>query len=389
MAISEAEAGIREAWGAFFPTLSADYSLKDLENEGNQEFDTDYLSQQSETFRVMLSQPLYSGGTSTGGLKKAGLSLENSQAKLRFAELKLLREISSSFYDLLLARSVGAKWTESIERLEQQQTIAKAWVDQELATRLRLLEIGVELANARQQLASAHAKQKIASAELKQLMAMEIGSHLEIDGELLKPNPAVCNSLADCLKIASANRPELKIVDLDLALAKQELKVIQGRRLPKASLDASWVDDSRDYDDSAVDSTDREYYSLALNLSFKPFQGGKVIAARQRQKVVVDRLKTLKKRQLGLVETEVGIRLEQYRETQTQVDAAESGLNEAREAYRFADQTVRLEVSSLDDLLSAELRLTRAEINWIQAIKNLNLSRFELDYAMGIIPESI
>lgn len=386
MAVHEAEAGIHEARGSFFPTLRADYSHKLLDNQGTLENNPDYLSQKSDLFSVTLSQPLYTGGINTGGLEKAGLSLENTQAKLHFAELKLVRDISSNFYDLLLAQAVSDKWTESIDRLEQQQDIAQAWVDQDLATRLRLLEIGVELANAHQQLASAQAKERTASAELRHLMAMEMGEQLKIRGQSQEPAPAACNSLPDCLEVAKANRPELRVVELDIAIARQDMKVIQGRSLPQASLDASWVDESRDYDDSALDSTDREYCTLALNLTFKPFQGGKAIAARQRQGFVVKRLQTLKARQLDLIKTEVDIRLEQYKEAQTQVVSAVSGLNAAREAYQFADQTVRLEVSSLDDLLTAELRLTRAEINWIQALNNQNQSRIELDHAIGFFP---
>ncbi|PLX72927.1 MAG: hypothetical protein C0614_13290, partial [Desulfuromonas sp.] len=59
--VDEAGEGVLEAWSVFLPTLSLDYGHTWLNNTGGQTRDTDYLDQNSESFSVRLSQPIFSG----------------------------------------------------------------------------------------------------------------------------------------------------------------------------------------------------------------------------------------------------------------------------------------------------------------------------------------
>ncbi len=383
VAVDEAEQGIYEAWGAFLPTLSAEYGQTHLQNNSDDNLDLDYFSSTTDSLQARLSQPLFTGMAGVAGLKKARESRVYREYELKLMQQQLVREIRTSFNDILLQKQLVNKWTESVERLESQQEVAKAWVDQELATRLRLLEIAVELSNARQQLAHADASLAIAEAKLKEWLAHQTDEQIVIEGSLQQFEPVACNAVDVCLDQALDQRPELIMSDLNVAMAREDAKMIRARNLPRASFDASWVDYEREYDDDTIGLETRDYYTLSLNLSVRPFQGGKNIFAYRKQLLTIKRFEHERDRRKNGIVTEVRTRFQQFLEGDSRLDTAKSGVAEANEAYDFAARSAKLGVLSLEDLLIAELRLTQAEINKINTEHALQQARVQLNYVVG------
>jgi outer membrane protein len=361
--VDEAQQGINEAWGSFLPTLSINYGITQLSNGASGERDTDYLDQESDTLSCRLTQPLFTSFSGMAGLKRARQSREYRTTELRYMQQQLVREISITFYDLLYAQQLSNQWLVSVERLKQQAIIASAWVEQQLAPKLRLLEINVELSNARQQYIQAITKKSVARARLSEWLALDAGQDINIDGTLTEQVVDPCATIADCI-IQSQQRAELK--------------------LAQAQIEASWVDYQRDYDQSSYPDDDRDYYSVTLNLSFKPFQGGRNISAWRKQKIAVDRYHQMQLRQKNAITTEVQTRYHQLIESRARIVNANQTLIAATEAYQFASKSAELGVVSIDDLLNAELRLTRAEISLVDSYHALQQSRVYLDSAVGI-----
>lgn len=383
LAIDEADQGINEALGAFLPTLGFNYVLNQLSNGNSNEVDSDYLDQNSDSFTVRLTQPLFTGLGGVAGLKKARQSKQYRQYELQYVRLQLVREIQTSFYDWIHARQRAAQWRESVRRLEKQSAIAAAWVEQRLAPRLRLLEIGVELSNARHELIRAGSEEAIARAKLREWLAASADEPLEISGSLAAEVAELCADLAGCQAMALEKRPELVLARLNIDMARQDAKSVLARNLPHAQLDASWVDFQRDYDESAYDDLNRDYYSVGLSLSFTPFQGGRNLSAWRRLRIAADRLEQQLVNQRHAILTEVETGYQQLDESRARIRNADDTINEARAAYEMASRSAQLGIVSLNELLDAELRLTRAEINLINSLHARSVARVRLLFALG------
>lgn len=386
LSVKEGGYEIHEAWGEFLPTLSLNYSMTELQNGNSSERDTDYLDQNNNNFSCRLTQPLFSGFSGVAGLKRARQSKEYREAELQYMQQQLVREITTSFYSALHARQLSDQWQTSIIRLQQQRDIARAWVSQQLAPKLRLLEVDVELSNAHHQLIMAQSEYEIAIAQLNEWLALQQPNELLPDDQqrLEADAEAPCGTLEDCIDQALLNRAEIKLARLNVLMARQEAKIILGRNLPQAQIDASWVDYQRDYSQKNYTDDERDYYSLTLNLSMKPFQGGRTLSAWRKKRVAVERFEQMENTRRHAITTEVQTRYQQLLESQARIDNVNNALLEANEAYNLALRSAEMGVVSLDQLLDSELRLTRTEINLVDAEYALMQSRNLLLYAVGM-----
>ena len=382
LAIAEAEEGISEAWSAFLPTFRVDYNYTYLENNSDT-LDRDYRSQDSDRFTLRLTQPLFSGMSGVSGLSRARQNKVYREHDLRFMKRQLVREIHLSFYDILHAEQLVDKWTESVSRLESQREIAEAWVAQELAPPLRLMEIEAERYNSLQQLAAAKAALATGEARLREWLAMEDAEAIELVGGLQNAGTVSCETVEKCLQQALDQRPDIKLSLLDRRMAREDSKAIMSRNLPQVNLEGSWVDYSRNYDGGLIEREDQEYYTVAVNVSMTPFPGGRNIFGYRRQELAVKRLESQLVTTRASIVTEVKSRFQQRLEGKSLVDSAEKGLVVAREIYNYTVRSSKLGVSSLDDLLDAELRLTRAEVDKIDADFALQKAIILLGYAAG------
>jgi outer membrane protein TolC len=383
LSIDEADQGVNEAWGDFLPTLTFSYNNTQLSNGNSSESDTDYLDQQSDSFSCRLSQPIFSGWSGISGLKRAHKVREYQSLALRYAQSKLVQGVADSFYNIVKSKMLVNKWNESLTRLQKQREIANAWVEQEMAPRLMLLQVDVEISNADREFVTNKANLNIARTQLKQWLSADMYEEINIFGDFEQQFSELCSAIDTCIDIAKQQRVEIQMAKINVDIARQDAAQVFARNMPKADIDVSWTDYDRDYDVSNYTDEQRDYYNIALNLSFRPFQGGRNISLWRQKKIAVSRLEQQLKKQIHDVVAEVKIQFDQVVTGLSQVSAASQALSEATEAYRMAERSAEVGVVSLDELLDAELRLTRAEISKIDADFALARSRVNLNYAVG------
>ena len=248
---------------------------------------------------------------------------------------------------------------------------------------MRLLDIQVELSNARHELIRTEADLAISKARLREWLAFDDDKSLLIDGGFSQDGPDRCADLESCITRAIDQRPELTLAQLQIGMARQDAKSILARNLPQAQIDASWVDYQREYDVDSYPDDERDYYSVSFNLSISPFQGGRNFSAWRRQKIAVERYVHQLAKQRHAIATDVETRFHQLNESRARIENNNDAIKQAREAYLLAFKSAELGVVSLDDLLESELRLTRVEINLINSHYSLQLAKIQMDFSLG------
>jgi outer membrane protein TolC len=387
LGVGEAREDVYGAWGDFLPTLSLGYSRNQLTNNAPVEWNTDYLDQKSNSTTISLNQSLFSSFSGVAGVKRANMGLKSQEYRLNYVQAQVIKEIRQDFYAVLHAQALLELWETAIGRLRRQKEVANAWYERQLATRLRLLEVEVELSAAIQQRDVARSRLTTARARMAHWLALPSPDELVLDGSLEEDGEAAFPSLSECLEIARRERPDLKMADLNISMAEQEKIQVAAQNLPKASLVGSWTDYSNDYETSRYPDEQRDYYSVTLQLSIQPFQGGKNIAAWRRQGLTIEKMQQQQLDTDKTIETEVRTAYSQWQDSETRINASVDTLRQATEAWQIANRALELGAGSLRDLLDAELRRTRAEITWLDALQYRQQTRTDLAYAIGGYPQ--
>ena len=85
------------------------------------------------------------------------------------------------------------------------------------------------------------------------------------------------------------------------------------------------------------------------------------------------------------VKTELATIISKWKEAVTQLDIQETTVKSAELNYRMIDDRFRNSLGSRLELTDAELALTQAKINYLNAVYNLRMLHVELQQALGLL----
>ncbi len=380
---------IYAALGAFFPTLSAQYNATDFNSDDYEEERGGGRSSLTNSLVLTLTQPVFNGFSGINRLRHAALQKESDHYRRRLMRQRLIADIRTSYYNKLAAEAVRKNYQQSLDRLLEQLKISQAWVGQKLAPPLRVLEVKTRIAETRYQLSAARSNEATALSALRSAMMLPPDTAVRLSDSLNTPLKPICADRDRCAAMA-ARRPELTMAALAVDIARQNAHLTIARNLPEASITASWARGTIEYDkpyqtgaNLSHSEEDNDHWSVGFSLTFTPFQGGQNLFAWRAQKKNVASLELQLEQSYQDISNEIETRFLQREEALAAIAPAEEAVKEARLAWKMNFKFVKLGIVSLDDLLDAELELTRARNNLTEARRRLRLAETNLALASG------
>lgn len=322
---------------------------------------------------IKVTQPLYTGNklTATRDLARAGL--ENARKNLDAWENDLALSARKAFYTVILTRQMAGAVDEAVESMTRHVQEAIAYHSQKIVPKLDLLRAEEKLADLRQQQLYAHNNIDLAQTSLNYVLGVDMDTRYVYD-DAPRPMP-MPGDLETCMAAAMENRPEISAMDAQIRMAKEQIAVAQSDYLPILAL----VGEAHRYEPENDDPSAQ----IGIVASMDLFDNGrtshkKAQAGRGLEKALIA------KKQLSR-----GIRLEvekAYHDAQAafkSIDVAQKSLDTAREALDAARTRYRVGLSTSLERLDAEVSLTRAKTNHIQALSMYNIAVAELERAMA------
>ncbi|MFH1311647.1 MAG: TolC family protein [Candidatus Eisenbacteria bacterium] len=390
--VSEAIGGIAEARSGFLPNLSlsgsynfvekvARFSIPDPTTGQSMDFDADFTRDYS--FQLMLSQPLYAGGSLTGAYRIAKRSHEIAEIDLLSRQADAALAVIESFYGLLLARESVEVTRQSIEAAEEFLRVVRARYDGGEASSFEVMRAEVEVSNLQPALIGARNAVALSELALKNAMGVEAGSDIEFVGEF--EAKAFEIDPADAVLTALEHRPEIGMMQTQKTIAEESIRLAKAGRYPTLSLTANY--DVR-ADEITLESDKMEKsYAGYLVMSFPLFDG---LRTRSR---ISQSYSQLRQTDIAVAGLEDGIELE-VRSAALVIDAAletlksqEKNVEMAGEGLAIANERYLQGYATNLEVMDAQLALTRGRNNRIQALHDLNLAVAKAKKAMGILLE--
>lgn len=342
-------------------------------------------NEQNWSIALQVRQALYAGGGVRAALDAQKVLREAAILDLKGTINDALLDVRTRFYNVLLAREQIKVQEENVKLLGEQLQNAKNRFEAGSVSNFEVLRAEVELANAKPVLIRARNTFRTSIDQLRQ----SIG-YTNVARENLRKIPEFVGSLEftpaaydlqAALDAARLNRPEL------LRLAKttqaQERNIDFAKSNYRPTLDL--VGGYGLFKDNGSDrfSDSRDGWTVGLESTWAIFDGrataGRVAQAKSQYRQADLRLKE----QTLSVEVEVRTALSSLQEAGELAEAAVKVVAQAEEALRLADARYGAGSATQLDVLQAQVSLTKARDNQLQANYSYNVALANVRRAIG------
>lgn len=390
-AIQQAQARLDEAQGYTMTTEAARKPTVDLvagysridENRLERFGGSSFGDAQSWNVDIRALQPVYTGGQVSSSIQEANALELSLQSQFEQAVQDAMLAVHQSWYNVLLAREQVIVRTASIELLEKQLNQTKDMFDAGSVSRFDLLRAEVALANGRPPHIRAQNQYRLAIVNLLRVVGLNApnGTDPEIRGDLTYAERNL--SLSEALSFARQKRPEYQSLDKLIEADEAALQGSQSGRHPKLNLVAGYGIQKSNFSDQLDDTI--QGWSIGLQGSWRIWDynatQGNIISAQSRL-----RQSELAREQLDIqVGSEVREALSSLQEARELVESSRKVVQQAEEVLSLAEDRYSVGSAIQLEVYEAQLSLTEARTNEVQALHDYNLAAARLDRAMGTL----
>jgi outer membrane protein len=353
----------------------------------NNRIETPGIDPENWSIDLEVTQPIYAGGTISSGIEQARAAESAAEADVRTSVETALLEVNLAWYACLLAREEVVVRRDSVRLLEEQLETTRDRFDAGTVSRFEVLRSEVALANAKPPLIRAENGTRLAMVELFRVMGLPLESAQAptINGQLSFPEDGL--SLTEALSIARSNRPEYQAVEQSLRSAEAAVDLARADNLPSLSAFASYGLLKRATSAKIDDTLDGWQVGLAANWTL-------LDAGTTRNQVRAANAR-VRQAELTLDELDLAIGSEVrtahsfVQEAAELVEASRKVVEQAEEALSLAQDRYAVGAAIQLDVLQAEVDLTEARTNEIQALHDYNVALARLRKAAGILSRGL
>lgn len=331
---------------------------------------------------ISVIQPLFQNNIFSG--IRAARAYENiSQQEQAQVQSTVITSVKKAYLDALITHEQLRLVQQSIVRNEQALKDSRSLLAQGRASRVDTLRAYVTIENLRPEVIRLTNGVETAKIRLKttigidQTEPVELLDSLKYDGTI----PTLSNE--DALAEALKSRPEVNRLVLAEQLSSEQIKIESSEYLPTLSAIGQVQAQSQANDFRFGDYQWPVSSYVGLQLSAPIFSGFRTAARVQQARIT--KLQTEKQLENAreLVQAEVKVALSKVEESRRRIEAQTQTVSTAELSYRITRDRWKQGISSRLDLADAELSLTSAKSNYLQAVYDYLNASVDLDQALG------
>lgn len=338
--------------------------------------DSGYTSDQYSN-AITASWVLWSGNKVESQVSQAKLGLDSSQWGIAAARQLLKYNATDAYFKFMAARDAVKLAQESVERLDRYLQDVKLQFDVGVVAKVDVLRSEVELAKAKQTLIEAQNAYALTMANLNNIVGLPLTTELSIKGDL--SYTIYEQDLATCVDAALRQRPEISQYTDAAKIAQEGVTIAKAGYLPTVSAvyQSGWYD-------TTFAGGNNYNWTAYLTTSWTFMDSG--LTAGNVKKAV----EGFNKAKEQLIQTVDSVRLD-VRSTYLSLKSYEQSIQTSSAAVGLAEEDYKIKVIRYQagvgtnlDVLDAQVALTTAKNNYLQAMYNYNNYRAKLDKSMGV-----
>ncbi|EAX47472.1 outer membrane efflux protein [Thermosinus carboxydivorans Nor1] len=365
---------VTEAKGGKLPTLSYSFSAARSDvpaSSASPEMIIDKFDN-----KVTLTLPLYTGGKLEGLIDQAKLGLKAAELGVAKSQQQIKLDATTAYFNLLQARNMVKLNQESVDRLAAHLQNVQAQYAVGTVAKSDVLRSEVELANAEQNLIKAQNSYDLAVASLNNVLGLPLDTEISVKDDLKYDKYSL--TLEEAIDYALKNRPEVAQADLNVKSAEDGMQVAKSGQRPTVSFQGSQTWSDTDPGRSS------DSWALGLSASFNIFDGNVTSAKIKQADAALAKAQEQARQTRDAVQLEVRQAYLSLKEAEKRIETTKVAVDKAEEDYKIAQVRYSAGVGTNLDVMDAQVALTQAKTNYVQALYDYNTSKAKLDKAMGI-----
>jgi len=343
------------------------------------------MPEDSTSWGLRLDQSLSLSGREITAFKISKEYIEKSKYDLHAVKEAYIFNVASAYYDVLRTKKAVEIAKSNLERLTKHRDAAATRLRVGEVTKTDLLRAEAELSGAQAELVKSENNLKLAKAVLARVVGLN-GSFDIKEAADSKQYTADTEPLEALKQIAISERAELKAVELQRKVAKEQVSYARGAYWPTLSIEGVY---SRKDESPSSTFLNKESVYGGLRLNFPFFEGGLRKAEvgeaeakkRQAELVYEDTVKTInievENAYLDMI-TQKGI----LKSLQDRVAFAADNYNSIFKQYQFG-------LAHSIDVIDANTLLITSERQLVDANYNYQLSVLKLKWVTGTLLKTV
>lgn len=316
---------------------------------------------------ISVTQPIYTGGKIRAGYQSARIGAEMSQLNQQKETADVVADADEAYW-LYVSVCQKVKLLEDYQRqMDELLQQTQVGVDVEMATRNDLLTIESEKSQIEYQLKRAQTGKELARLALCQ----KIG--VPFDTKVVPTDTAIvveqlCPAVLDT---DFSSRPELKLLEKDIQLKEQHIKLSRADYLPSIGFSAGYTYYGG-FKMGGVGNSDG-IGTLMLSASIPIYHFGENYKKVKKAKVEATNSRLLFEHNKELMAIEVEQQKRSLLDAYQLIETAEKAFAQAEEALRITRLNYQEQMKTLVDLLDAQTRWQEAYSHLIEAQTNYKI----------------
>jgi outer membrane protein TolC len=317
---------------------------------------------------------LYNGGRTDRQIDQAKEGVLVSDLGIQKAKQQLKLDVTTAYFNVLQAQNMVNVNQETVDNFKQHLTSVEEKLKVGVVAKSDVLRSEVELANAEQNLIKAENSYSVAVATLLNIMDRTSETVVVLKDDFGYEKSTV--TLEDSLALARKNRPDIAQADASVRIAERGVAIAESGNSPTVSLSAS-----KGWNDSVM--PDNGNWSAGVSANWNIFDAGLTKSKVRQADASLIKAKEQAKQVNDSAALEVRQAYLNMLEGEKRIETTDVASQKAQEDMTIAKEKYRAGVGTNLDVIDAQLALTQARTNRIQALYDFNVSKAKLDKAIG------
>ncbi len=324
---------------------------------------------------VTIRQAIYTGGQLTAALR-ASEYLAKSQEWRREAVAAELEYLTKElFYDALLTNALIRVAEESVRTFERSLSDAQNMFDVGEVSHFEVLRAQTELGLREAEYVKALNRRELALSALRRTLYLPQDTPLRLASTFEWQPPTT--RVEDHMTYALTHRPEVRALEQAVLASREDVRRVKGQYMPQVAATATF----QNVDGAGPASPDG--WTFTLGAEWEIVAGGR----RRHERIAADAQSKSLEHQLTDIERQVELDVTQawisIQDAMAQIESERGNVDLAKEGLRLAELRFQEGVGTQSDVLDAELALTSAETNLVQALREYAVANAALERATG------